>query len=255
MAIIALKAWYLEQYEPIAKVIQKPPALRLSRNSLLKTGLRADFLDDRLKVEGSDWFQQYLSGRTVEFYIQGSGTYVVSNIDLVSQEIYFTKTTSISGLEPVIYYSPQSHYQAANEAITSALNTIIEDLTTRSRIPLSLEVTPRTPNSPLRLSNSQFRKISKSLLLIADVTPISSIPGEEHTELLVDSNVCVELGYGIQTKDNGQILLLDMERSDLEGMKPFDMAGYKQLSFTNEKQLTKSLPKLLDTLLQRYSLF
>lgn len=255
MAIIALKAWYLKQYEPIAKVIQKPSALRLSRNSLLKTGLRADFLDDRLEVEGSDWFQQYLSGRTVEFYIQGSGTYIVSNIDLVSQEIYFTKTTSISGLEPVIYYSPQSYHQAANEAISSALNTIIEDLTARARIPLSLEVTPRTLNSPLRLSNSQFRKISKSLLLIADVTPIGSLPGEEQPELLVDPNVCVELGYGIQTKDNGQILLLDMERSDLEGMKPFDMAGYKQLSFSSEKQLTKSLPKLLDTLLQRYSLF
>ena len=255
MAIIALKAWYLEQYEPIAKVIQKPSTLRLSRNSLLKTGLRADFLDDRLEVEGSNWFQQYLSGRTIEFYIQGSGTYIVSNIDLVSQEIYFTKTTSISGLEPVIYYSPQSYHQDANEAISSALNTIIEDMTARSRIPLSLEVTPRTSNSPLRLSNSQFRKISKSLLLIADVTPIGSLPGEEQPELLVDPNVCVELGYGIQTKDNGQILLLDMERSDLEGMKPFDMAGYKQLSFTNEKQLAKSLPKLLDTLLQRYSLF
>ena len=54
MAIIALKAWYLEQYEPIKKVIQKPFTLRLSRNSLLKTGLRTDFLDDRQEVEGSD---------------------------------------------------------------------------------------------------------------------------------------------------------------------------------------------------------
>ena len=255
MAIIALKAWYLEQYEPIKKVIQKPFTLRLSRNSLLKTGLRTDFLDDRQEVEGSDWFQQYLEGKTVEFYIQGSGTYVVSNIDLVSQEIYFTKCTSISGLEPIIYFSPQSHHQAANEAITEALTSTIDELTERSRIPLSLEVTPRTPGSPLRLSNSQFRKISKSLLLIADVTPVSVISPTEQPELLVDPNVCVELGYGIQTKDNGQILLLDMERSDLEGVKPFDMAGYKQLSFTDKRQLAKSLPKLLNTLLQRYSLF
>lgn len=255
MAIIALKAWYLEQYEPIKKVIQKPFTLRLSRNSLLKTGLRTDFLNDRQEVEGSDWFQQYLEGKTVEFYIQGSGTYVVSNIDLVSQEIYFTKCTSISGLEPTIYFSPQSHHQAANEAITEALTSAIDELTERSRIPLSLEVTPRTPGFPLRLSNSQFRKISKSLLLIADVTPVSVISSAQQLELLVDPNVCVELGYGIQTKDNGQILLLDMERSDLEGVKPFDMAGYKQLRFTDKRQLAKSLPKLLETLLQRYSLF
>ncbi len=255
MAIIALKAWYLEQYEPIKQVIQQPCTLRLSRNSLLKTGLRADFLDDRLEVEGCDWFQLYLSGKTVEFYIQGSGTYVVSNIDLVSQEIYFSKCTSISGLEPIIYYSPQSYCQAANEAITSALTTIVEDFTIRSRIPISLEVTPRTPNSPLRLSNSQFRKISKSLLLIADVTPVASIPGVGQSELLVDSQVSVELGYGIQTKDNGQILLLSQSRPDLEGLAPFDMAGYKQLSFNNGAELGKSLPKLVKTLLQRYSLF
>ena len=254
MAIIALKAWYLEQYEPVRETIQKPCTLRLSRNSLLKTGLRTDFLDDRLEVEGSDWFQRYLEGRTVEFYIQGSGTYLVSNIDLVSQEIYFTKCSSISGLEPIIYYSPQSHYQAANEAITSTLNDLVDDLGERSRIPLSLEVTPRSSESPLRLSNSQFRKITKSLLLIADVTPIGSIRGEK-SELSVDPNVCVELGYGIQDKDNGQILLLRMERPDLQGKMPFDMAGYKQLSFSSAKQLSKSLPQLIETLLQRYSLF
>ncbi|MGF1591349.1 MAG: hypothetical protein ACFCU7_19310 [Pleurocapsa sp.] len=255
MAIIALKAWYLEQYEPIKKVIQQPCSLRLSRNSLLKTGLRADFLDDRLEVEGSDWFQLYLSGKTVEFYIQGSGTYLVSNIDLVSQEIYFTKCTSISGLEPTIYYSPQSYYQAANEAISSTLTAIVDDLAKRSRIPLSLEITPHTSGSPLRLSNSQFRKIAKSLLLISDVTPICNISGAGSSELLIDPNVCVELGYGIQTKDHGQILLLNMERPDLTGAIPFDMAGYKQLSFTNGSQLAKSLPKLIETLLQRYSLF
>ncbi len=254
MAIIALKAWYLEQYEPIRETIKKPCTLRLSRNSLLKTGLRADFLDDRTEVEGSDWFERYLEGKTVEFYLQGSGTYIVSNIDLVSQEIYFTKCTSISGLEPIIYYSPQNHDRSANEAITSTLNHIVDDLSERSRIPLSLEVTPRSLESPLRLSNSQFRKITKSLLLIADVTPISSISGEQ-PELLIDPNVCVELGYGIQDKDNGQILLLNRSRQDLQGKMPFDMAGYKQLSFTSEERLSKSLPKLIKTLLQRYNLF
>jgi hypothetical protein len=254
VAIIALKAWYLKQYEPIKQVLQKPCTLRLSRNSLLKTGLRADFLDDRLEVEVSDWFQLYLAGQTVEFYIQGSGSYIVSNIDLVSQEIYFTKCHSTSGLEPVIYYSPQNHYQAANEAISSTLEKIVENLTTRSRLPLSLEITPHSLESPLRLSNSQLRKISRSLLLIADVTPISSIVGEK-SSLLIDPNVCLELGYGVQTKDNGQILLLKMERSDLSGEMPFDMPGYKQHSFTTANQLSKSLPKLLETLLQRYSLF
>lgn len=255
MAIIALKAWYIEQYEPIKKVIQRSCTLRLSRNSLLKTGLRVDFLNDRLEVEGSEWFQLYLAGKTIEFYIQGSGSYIVSNIDLVSQEIYFTKCNSISGLEPIIYYCPQSHFQPANTAIISALENIIDKFTQRSRIPLSLEITPRTSESPLRISSSQFKKINKSLLLIADITPIASIAEEKKSHLLIDPNVCIELGYGIQHKDNGQILLLDMERPDLKGDLPFEMASFKQLSFNSATQLAKSLPKLVETLLQRYSLF
>ncbi|MEL6495608.1 MAG: hypothetical protein AAFQ41_10875 [Cyanobacteria bacterium J06623_7] len=255
MAIIALKAWYLEQYEPIKQVIQQPFTLRLSRNSLLKTGLRADFLDDRQEVEGSEWFGRYLSGRTVEFYIQGSGTYEVANIDLVSQEIYFTKVNSLSSLEPIIYYSPQAHDTVANEAITKVLSTIIESVSTRARIPLTLEITPRTAGSPLRLSSSQFRKISKSLLFIADVTPISTIARDDARELLVDSNVCIELGYGVETKDSSQILLLNRVRPDLSGTMPFDMPNYKQLSFEDGEQLGKSLPKLVKTLLQRYNLY
>ena len=135
------------------------------------------------------------------------------------------------------------------------LTKIVDDLSKRSRLKLSLEVTPRTVGSPLRLSNSQFRKIGKSLLFIADVTPISAVTTDENTESIVDSNVCVELGYGIQTKDNGQILLLNRSRSDLSGTMPFEMASYKQLSFDDGKQLEKSLPKLIDALLQRYSLY
>jgi len=36
-------------------------------------------------------FQRYLEGEIVEFYIEGSGGYAISNIDLISHEIYFTK--------------------------------------------------------------------------------------------------------------------------------------------------------------------
>ena len=91
MAIIALKAWYLQQYEPIKELEKRPHDLRLSKNSLLKSGLRADFLDDSQDVKNSEWFGRYLEGEIVEFYIEGSGGYAISNIDLISHEIYFTK--------------------------------------------------------------------------------------------------------------------------------------------------------------------
>ena len=245
MAIIALRAWYLEQYEPIREVIKKPCDLRLSRNSLLKTGMRADFLNDRSEIEVSDWFGSYLEGVRVEFYIEGSGFYIISNIDLVSQEIYFTKQESLSGLEPIIYYSPQTEYPTATEIILPILETTVAQLSERSRVPLTLEIASRPQDSPLRISRSQLKNIRKSLLYIADATPIASVKGE---------NTCVEIGYGMESKDNGQILLLKMERSDISGQFPFDVSGYKELSFKDESELQKTLPQLISTLLKRFAI-
>lgn len=254
MAIIALRAWYLEQYEPIREVIKKPCDLRLSRNSLLKTGMRADFLNDRHEIQISHWFGCYLEGIRVEFYIEGSGFYLISNIDLVSQEIYFTKQESLSGLEPIIYYSPQIEYPIATEIITATLETTVAQLSERSRVPLTLETASRPQDSPLRLSRSQLKNIRKSLLYIADATPIATIPGEKQTSILVSPNTCVEIGYGMESKDNGQILLLRMERSDISGQFPFDVSGYKELSFKNKSELEKTLPQLITTLLQRFAI-
>jgi hypothetical protein len=254
MAIIALKAWYLEQYEPIREVIKKPHHLRLSRNSLLKSGLRVDFLDDRATVEASEWFARYLEGESVEFYIEGSGNYLIANIDLVSQEIYFTKQETLLGLEPFIYLSPQREYPQANEALQTALESAIEQLNERSRYTLTLEVAPRGNDTPVRLSSSQLRKIRKSLLYIADGTAIASVGIQDSAKLLLNSNVCVEIGYALETKDPGQILLIQQQRPDLDGQLPFDFSQYKQLSYKTASELNKSLPKLITALLQRFSL-
>lgn len=255
MAIIALKAWYIKQYEPIKEIVKKPHSLRLSRNSLLKSGLRVDILDDRAVVEASDWFDRYLAGETVEFYIQGSGSYIVSNVDLVSQEIYFTKKEVLATLDPIIYFSPLSNDREKTQATVNILEKTIAKLTERSRIPLSLEVTPRPQDSPLRLSDSQLRKIRKCILFIADATPIASVPTDRDTSLILDSNVCVEIGYALRSKDRGQILLLKMESRDRSGILPFDMAEYKQLNYTSTADLQKNLPKLTQVLLQKFNLF
>lgn len=256
MAIIPLKAWYLEQYEPIKNVVKQPCHLRLSRNSLLKSGLRADFLDDRLSIETSDWFARYLEGESIEFYIEGSGNYVIANIDLVSQEIYFSKQETFSGLEPTIYYSPQTEHPDSRKVTLAVLTEIIDKLNQRSRLPLTLEFTPRPQDSPLRLSKNQFRKIRKSLLFIAEATPVASIPGENNQSyLLLSPNVCVEIGYALESKDKGYILILQRELPDLTGEFPFDVSGYKQLIYKTPGDLKKTLPKLIEVLLKRYNLF
>jgi hypothetical protein len=255
MAIIALKAWYLEHYEPISDVIKRPQDLRLNRNSLLKSALRADFLDDSQQIRQSNWFNRYLEGETIEFYIEGSGGYAISNIDLISQEIYFTKQDITATLDPMIFFSPQTEYPEATGLIREVLEEAIAQLNRKSRFPLILAEAPRPSETPLRLSSSQLRQIRKSLLLVADGTAISTITGENGSQVLLNPNVCVELGYALQNKRSGQIILLSQDRDDLSGQIPFDLPHNQQLSFKNKAELQRILPDLIENLLQRFNLF
>jgi hypothetical protein len=255
MAIIALKAWYIQKYEPLEELEKRPHDLRLSKNSLLKSALRADFLEDREQVKQTVWFQRYLQGDNVEFYIEGSGGYTIANIDLSSHEIYFTKQTSIATLEPIIFFCYQIEYPASSEVLRERLQQAIAALNKRSRIELALIESQRHSDSAVRLNTTAMRKIRKSLLFIADSTPITSIENKEKPQLISSPNVCVELGYAIQSKRTEQIVLAQMQRSDLSGQSTFDLPNYQLLQFKNSKELDKILPQVIETQLQRFNLF
>src|SRR4028118_8123 len=254
MAIIALRGWYLQRYEPIKELEKRPHDLRLSKNSLLKSGMRADFLDDSQDVKNSEWFGRYLEGETVEFYIEGSGGYAISNIDLISQEIYFTKQEVMGQLEPIIFLSYQSEFNASSDALRNALADTLATFNQRSRLPLTLEESRRPAGEPMRLNSTQMRKIRKSLLFIADGTPVARIEGEKTPLLLPSPNVCIEMGYALTSKRTEQILLTKLERSDLPGQFPFDLPNYQQLLYNKPDDLRSSLPSLIETLLQRFNL-
>ncbi len=285
MAIIALKAWYLGDYEPIATLEQRPPDLRLSRNSLLRSALRADFLDDSTHVRETEWFTRYLAGEAVEFYIEGSGGYGVANIDLISHEIYFTKLEVLAQLEPIFYYCPQMEYPTGQELVTNALTNVFQQLQKKSRLPLTLVTSPRLKPEITRLSSNQLRQIKRSLLFIVDGTPITQVPSNpkyssaqpEDTpsnfsgslfdnlsdstgtvpnspQLVPSPQACLELGFALQSKRSDQILLLKLDRPDFQGNYPFDLPSPQQLSCTST-ELENSLPTVLESLLQKYNLF
>jgi hypothetical protein len=253
MAIIALKAWYLQEYEPIRDLEKRPHDLRLSKNSLLKSGLRADFLEDSEIVKQAAWFQRYLEGEPVEFYIEGSGSYAISNIDLISHEIYFTKQDALAALEPTIFLCYQTHFSESSDLLRSELETVIDKFNQRSRLPLTLEESHRLTAGPARLSSTLMRKIRQSLLFIADSTPILQLEGQP-PELIPDPCVCVEVGYALQCKRTEQILLTQMERSGMTGQFPFDIPVRQRLLFHNKTELRKILPQTIETQLQRFNL-
>lgn len=253
MAIIALKAWYLQDYEPIKSLEDRPHDLRLAKNSLLKSALRADFLEDIDDVKQADWFQRYLEGELVEFYIEGSGTYSIANIDLISHEIYFTKADSLANLEPTIFLCYQDEYPDSSDLIRSEIEAFIEKFNNKSRIPLSLVESHRLSQGPIRLNSNLMRKIRRSLMFVVDGTPILSV--DSSPPLLVPNpSACVEMGYALSTKRPEQILLIQQERSDVFGQFPFDLAVQHRLPFKNKTELKKELPKLLEAKLQRFNL-
>lgn len=254
MAIIALKAWYLQQYEPLTEIVKRPHDLRLSRNSLLKSGLRADFLDDSQQIQASTWFRRYLEGEKVEFYIEGSGGYVIANIDLISQEVYFTKKELLASLNPTIFFSYQREDAIAYESLLEILNKSLTDINTKLPFPLSLEMAIRESETPTRMSDSQLRRIRKSLLFIADVSPLIAFKQGETEMLLPHPSVCVEIGYALEAKQTQQILLVRRSRDDLQGNFPFDIVPHQQLNFTNVVELEKTLLPMLTTMLQRFNL-
>jgi hypothetical protein len=255
MSIIALRAWYLQDYEPIPELEKRPPDIRLSKKSLLKTGLRADFLEESDEVKKSTWFRRYLEGENIEFYIEGSGGYCVANIDLISHEIYFTKQAVLAQLEPTIFLCYQTEYATASDVLREELQKGLATLNLRSRLPLALVESYRPSDAPLRLNRTIMRKIRKSLLFIADTTPITSIDGKETPQLVPSPNVCIEIGYAIQSKRSEQILLAQMQRPDLDGQFPFDLPTHQILQFQDSTELNKMLTGAIKSQLARFKLF
>ena len=253
MAIIALKAWYLEQYEPAKELEKRPQDLRLSRNSLLKAGLRADFLDDSEEVRQSDWFQRYLSGEAVEFYIEGSGTYTISNIDLLSHEMYFAKQESLVQSDPAIFFCYQNEYPESSALLRESLESLLEKVNQRSRLALSLEESNRSGEGALRRNSPLMRKLRKSLIFVADGTSVAQLEGTP-PPLLPSANVCVELGYALQCKRPEQIILARQERDDLSGHFPFEIPSEQQIVFHNKTDLNSQLKTKIEAQLKRYSL-
>lgn len=253
MAIIALKAWYLREYEPIRELEKRPYDLRLSRNSLLKSGLRADFLDDSDAVREAEWFQRYLEGEVVEFYVEGSGGYAIANIDLISHEMYFIKQDVMARLEPTIFLSYQIQFAESGDLIRSVLQDYVEKLNRRSRLPITIEESHRLTDSPVRLASTLMRKIRNSLLFVADGTPILYLDGSP-PQLIPDPKVCVEMGYALQCKRPEQILLAQMERDEMPGQFPFDLSSNSRVLFQNKTEARKLLVANLDAQLQRFNL-
>jgi len=253
MAIIALRAWYIPEYEPLKALFDRPHDLRLAKNSLLKSALRADFLDEVAIVRESPWFQRYILGETIEFYVEGSGTYAIANIDLISHEIYFTKQEALSQLEPSIFFSYQTQNPESSELIREALEVAIAQINQISRIKLTFEQSHRLTDEPIKLKSTLFSKLKRCLLFVADVSAIAEV-STDPPQLIPSPHVCVEVGYALQVKRSEQILLIQVATQG-QGIFPFDLPLHQRLTVDNYNSLVATLPSAIAARLEKFHLF
>ncbi|MEM9087652.1 MAG: hypothetical protein AAGC93_02800, partial [Cyanobacteria bacterium P01_F01_bin.53] len=189
----------------------------------------------------------------VEFYIEVSGNYSIANIDLISHEIYFAKQDSLSNLDPTIFLSYQTEYTDSSDLLRDEIEAFVKKFNVKSRLPIEIVESHRLSQGPVRINSTLMRQIRRSLLFIADATPIVGLEGTP-PQLVPSPKVCVEMGYALQCKRPEQIILAQMERSDLPGQFPFDTPTRNRLSFTKKAELKKDLPKLLQERLGRFNL-
>ncbi|MGA7937633.1 MAG: hypothetical protein WCA35_29055, partial [Kovacikia sp.] len=145
-------------------------------------------------------------------------------------------------------------YPQSSDLLRDELQSLIEKLNQRSRLPLVLKESHRLTDGPVRLNSSLLRTIRQSLLFIADTTAIAQIE-DTPTQLIPSPKVCVEVGYALQCKRVEQILLSQMERPDMPGHFPFDLPSQNRFTFKDKNQLHKTLPSLVQSQLQRFNLF
>jgi hypothetical protein len=264
MAIIVLKAWYLESVVSLSQVQHTEPDLRLSRTGLLKTGMRADLLDDLDKVKLSRWYERYLEGGLVEFYIEGSGAYSISNLDLISREMYFNKRNTLTHIEPTLLFCSQKYYPESSQIIRGVLSKLVESIN-RSRSPVypiqfeesnAIHSSPQTslPSSAKNLippiDAALIRKIKHALIVVADVTPITVLP-DPIPYFIPSPQVCVEVGYALQSRKPEEIILIQMERDNMNGRFPFEIENTSFILSKDTKQLQTQLSTQITKHLQR----
>jgi hypothetical protein len=167
--------------------------------------------------------------------------------------MYFSKQEVMAHLEPIIFLSYQTEFAESSNLLRDELQEFLAKLNQRSRLPIALEESHRLTEGPARLSSTLMRKIRKSLLFIADGTPILHLDGTP-PQLIPSPKVCVEMGYALQCKRAEQILLTQMDRPDLPGQFPFDLPSGSRLQFRTKPELRKLLPAMIETQLQRFNL-
>ncbi len=251
--MLIVKAWHLDRPLLPEDVERLPPTLRLSKKSLLKAAFRGFFVDDGETVHQSEWFHTFLAGEKVEFYLEGSGTYELANMDLVSREVYLVRSETPPASPPLIFFSYQTEYAEASNQIGQVLEQTVAEIAATYRLGQAVRIQrpQRLPDGTVRLDTDVRRLIRQSLLVIADTTLITSVQGKGYPS----PNVCLEVGYALVSKKPYQIKLVEWSAPPVQAaIFPFSISDELHLMPKNAADLAQRLRAELTDVFKRFRL-
>lgn len=236
MQLTRVKCWYVgDAIYDVAQVSAQAHTLDLVKKSILKTGYRAYCLTDRTVIEQSNWYRLHLISDTVIFYIEGSGLYKLSNVDLVENEFYFEKSNQPAGFQPWVFYSWQSDYNPSRSHIREGINQAIEIINSRNpKSAITVIESTRPEDGAGNIVDAIKQNIDRSLLAVFDITNVSKvITTDKASKSYPNANVVFELGYALSRKRADQVLMVKKSRSaDLgDDVTPFDFSQNRRVDY------------------------
>ncbi|APB33518.1 hypothetical protein GlitD10_1198 [Gloeomargarita lithophora Alchichica-D10] len=253
--MLIVKVWHLDRPLLPEDVEDLSPTLRLSKKSLLKAAFRGFFVDDVETVHQAAWFRGFLAGEKVEFYVEGSGTYELANMDLVSREVYLVRAEAPPASPPLIFFSYQTEYPEASTQIERVLEQTVAQIGRTHRLgqKLRIERPHRLADGTVRLDTDVRRLIRQALMVIADTTLITSVQGKGFPS----PNVCLEVGYALVSKKPYQIKLVEWPAPEPQtqgAIFPFSISDELRLIPQDETDLAQKLAIELTDVLKRFRL-
>jgi len=255
MNLIKVKCWYLRNsYFDITQLDKDSPNLLLVKKSILKNGYRAFFLNDKNEIENSDWYQQFLLGSVPYFYIEGSGLYILSNIDIAESELYFERNNKSISYKPWIFFSWQSDFSSSRNDIKDAIKYCAEEINKLNPInKIEIVESTRPEDGAKDILKAILDNINKSLLSIFDISNVSQVlqNNDKSQKSYPNANVVFELSYALSKKPVDQIIIIKKKRNDIDDNVPFDFRQNRFLIYEEKNVLKKELLSIIKNYFER----
>jgi len=253
-----IKCWLINSKIIDLEVIKsKTEEFKILKKSILKTGFRG-FIIEEENIKNASWYNNFLLGNKVNFYLDGSGVYRLANIDLSENEIYLERLKIPIGYKPWIFFSWQSDYNPSRSHIKDALKEVVKEINdTRSpKGEIEIVESTRLEDGAKDIVEAIKDNIDKSLIIVSDVTNVSGVLGndgkqKEDGKNYPNANVVFETSYAFQRKEFNQIILVKRERKELPNDEtPFDFSKNRRINYKTKSEIMTELKGLIISTLE-----